>query len=691
MKKSFKFISLLTLPLLLTSCGGATSSSIEPSTTSDEPSSTDTSKSEDTSSSSSSSSSTSSSSEPIITDYKLNLSITTSMPGDTFGNIQFIFNYDNSTSNYTWNNEISKNKQTTYSYTYKDKFDGSKPLFIKLYVWDTSLGNIYIGLANNANFSVLPDGNDEIDVNISFNYPTTSGNVVGNFEQVFKGPASKTMTMDDITIGVYGSSTIISPIFDGNPETFVATYEGDNIRIDNNNEIVGLRSGTTTEVTLTSSRWLTTTFKVNVKASTYKATSTRDSMWASKEKWFNSNTVEEIPNLGKDFMNGFDISSVKALYDNGSKFFYKDNKEESLFLILKDNGINWIRLKLFVDPFSTSGESYGSGEASLENVLWEAYEAKSAGLNLLLDFHYSDYWAHPAQQILPKAWRNANSVEALATLIKNYTKDTLNTFRDHNCLPDMVQLGNEISSGNFLQVSGSDYTFDTYGNSTNKNKFTYQGTAGSENMIAYLKAASEGVDLVDSSIKKVIHWAKGSKFNAGVINNFYNALSSVNYDYAGLSIYPYYCFPTGNTDSNGGIDEFNTVLSGLDISKPWFIAEASYPFSSESYVYENNFNVTNMAISGWTSDTDVPNISTMRANYPFSPAGQAKMIHDLTYSTVRYGGLGIFYWEGAWIPNANVGWSLKGTSCSWSNQGFFSYNGKAIGNLDIFAQMSLYI
>ncbi|MBR0295037.1 MAG: glycosyl hydrolase 53 family protein, partial [Bacilli bacterium] len=220
-------------------------------------------------------------------------------------------------------------------------------------------------------------------------------------------------------------------------------------------------------------------------------------------------------------------------------------------------------------------------------------------------------------------------------------------------------------------------------------------TSGSANMVTYLTAASEGVDLVDSSIKKVIHWAKGSTFTAGTINSFYSALSSVDYDYAGLSIYPYYCCPTGNTAVGGGIDTLNSVLSGLSLSKPWFVAETSYPFTGSSYVYENATEVTNFAISDWTVDGtgqgEVKDITTMKANYPFTPAGQAKMIHDLTYSIVRYGGLGVFYWEGAWVPNANVGWAGSGSSCSWSNQGFFSYDGKPIANLNLFAQLSPYI
>ena len=121
----------------------------------------------------------------------------------------------------------------------------------------------------------------------------------------------------------------------------------------------------------------------------------------------------------------------------------------------------------------------------------------------------------------------------------------------------------------------------------------------------------------------------------------------------------------------------------MSLSKPWFVAETAYPFSGSSYVYENNKDVTNFTISDWTSG-----ITNIKSEYAFTPSGQANLIHDLTAEVVAKGGKGVFYWEGAWVPNINVGWAGAGSLNTYGNQGFFSYDGKAIANLDLFAQMS---
>ena len=477
----------------------------------------------------------------------------------------------------------------------------------------------------------------------------------------------------------------INPVSTGTPQSFTASFTGNNIRIDEiggKKYITALKAGTTTKVTLNSSGGLTCDFNVKVSNSTYTATSARDGKFASSEGWFTSTSVSEISAMPSNFMNGIDISTCKALYQNGTNFYNKDGVEQSLFYILKDVGVNWIRLKLWVDPYTSSGVSYGGGESDLPNTLWMAYEAKKAGLNLLLDFHYSDYWTHPGQQILPKSWNNCNSKEALCAKIKSYTTETLTTFKNSGCLPDMVQLGNEISSGIYLQkFSGSSDTLNSYGEPTyltGKSSYSY-GTNNAAQYTDYIKAAAEGVNAVDSSIKKVIHWAKGSSISASVINNFFNNMPSSYYDYAAISFYPYYCFDSMNAA--------NSILSGLSLSKPWFVAETAYPFSGSSYVWENNKDVTNFTISDWTTS----GITNIKNEYAFTPAGQAGLIHDLTASVVSNGGKGIFYWEGAWVPNLNVGWAGAGSLNTYGNQGFFSYDGKALANLDLFKQMSPHI
>ena len=492
----------------------------------------------------------------------------------------------------------------------------------------------------------------------------------------------ETVKVPNITTTVYETGKKVSPVFSGKPDTYELHYDNDFIRIEEDGTVIGLKGKTSTQVTLTTSRGLTTKFKVVVSSSTYAPTSTRDNLvdngtkYSETEGWFTPTDVSEVSAMGSDFMNGIDISSCYALYQNGTRFYNKNGYEQSLFYILKDAGVNWIRLKLWVDPKTADGVSYGGGESNLANTLWMAREAKLAGLKLLLDFHYSDFWAHPAQQILPKSWNDCTSKDKLLSRIRSYTAESLTAFKDNGCLPDMVQLGNEISSGIFLQqYTGTSETFSEGEPSYLREKTEYAfGTRDTSEYADYMIAAANGVKDVDSKIKKVIHWAKGSRINSSVINGFFANMPEEAYDYAGISFYPYYCFDS--------MDGAYNLLSDLDIAKPWFIAETSYPFSGGAWVYEGQ-KVFEAAISNWTSG-----LTDIKSKYPFTAAGQANLIHDLTETVVECGGTGIFYWEGAWVPNAKVGWAGQGSHTSWSNQGFFSLDGKVMPNIDLFQQMS---
>ncbi len=592
------------------------------------------------------------------------------------------------TIGYNWDDLSASSNTFTVSNIDQDE---ALYFFFKMYDWGVS-DNVTIGGDSSwhaIKYVPLELENNTVTISCS-SYGTSktaggelgyTGAVVGNSSYGAVSAAivsSSQIYHNDVTLSVYETTTI-SPTFSGSSEAFTASYTGENIRIDDNLTITGIKAGTSTQVTLTTIGGKSCTFTVTVPNSTYSAyyDTAASGGTSVSEGWFTSTYVEEISGMGSDFYNGIDTSSFKALIDEGAKFYNASGVEQHLFYILKDAGVNWIRLKLWVDPYTSDSVSYGGGIGDLDSTLYMAKEAKKAGLNFLLDFHYSDYWTHPGQQIIPKSWNDCNSISALQARIKSYTTDTLNEFKDNNCLPDMVQLGNEISSGIYLQkYSGGTESFDAYGQPsylTGKSNYSY-GTNNASQYTNYIKAASEGVDAVSSSIKKVLHWAKGSSISASVINSFFNNMPSSYYDYAAISFYPYYCFDTMAVAKN--------ILNGLSLAKPWFVAETSYPFSGNGYVS----GVTNFTISSWnTGDTNI------NSSYAFTGSGQAKLIHDLTSAVVSAGGKGIFYWESAWIPNANVGWAGSGSNNTWGNQGFFSFDGKAIANLDLFAQMSPYI
>lgn len=624
------------------------------------------------------------------------LQVTVNITGDVSGinNIKFIANNDD-TETYKWDIYTVDEVAASNVMSIKN-LDVTKPLYFKIYVYNEDTTEYRVGGAEGVNFSLTPYKAIE-KITVAF----TVGETVGQYS--ITGRSNALMSFADQKATVYGTPVALSPTFsDGQPHAFSVKYEGTNIRIDDNNgvkTIVGLKAGTLTRVDLVADTGAMHSFMVKVADSNYEATWTRDWLGGTlvdgvvtgahsqNEKWFDSDNVAAVANMTSNFMNGIDISSVKALYDNGTKFYNTDGVEQSLFYILKENGVNWVRMKLWVDPKDSTGVSYGGGANDLATDLWIAKEAKAAGLKVLLDFHYSDYWTDPATQIIPKSWANATGANDMASKIQTYTTETLTAFKNAGVLPEMVQLGNEISSGMLMKTPGSGTSFNAYGEpsyatAASNASASIQGTGGSQasdNMKLYINAGATGVDAVDSSIKKIVHWAKGgSGISANVINTFFGSLSTVNYDYAAISMYPFYCFD----DMTG----CNTILSGINIpGKSWFIAETSYPFTSQTYVYEDGADVTNFVYNGWNCDE--AKFTEICHQYDLNANGQASFIHDFTNCVVSNGGLGIFYWEGAWVPNKNVGWAGAGSTCSWSNQGFFSYDGKALKNITIFNQM----
>ena len=159
-------------------------------------------------------------------------------------------------------------------------------------------------------------------------------------------------------------------------------------------------------------------------------------------------TINKVENMTDSTIQGMDISSYNALKNAGVKFYDKDGKEASLLKILSDNGVNYIRIRIWNDPYNEKGETYGGGGNDVETGLKIAREAKEYGMKILLDFHYSDFWADPAQQIIPKAWKaDKDNPEKMCDHVYEFTKDTVNKFLKEGANVGMVQIGNEITNG----------------------------------------------------------------------------------------------------------------------------------------------------------------------------------------------------------------------------------------------------
>ncbi len=214
-------------------------------------------------------------------------------------------------------------------------------------------------------------------------------------------------------------------------------------------------------------------------------------------------------------MMGADISFLPQLEERGMKFS-DEGVEKDAIQILKDHGFNYVRLRIFNDPARDSGYSPGKGFCDLIYTKQMAKRVKDAGMKLLLDFHYSDYWADPGKQYKPAAWRGLN-FEQLKIALYDYTKKVMNELKDQGTIPDMVQVGNEINHG-IVWPEGNVNRLDS--------------------LAQLLNAGTKAVKDVDPNVVMMMHVALGGQNEETVF--FFDEMRKrkVPFDVIGLSYYP---------------------------------------------------------------------------------------------------------------------------------------------------------
>jgi len=228
-------------------------------------------------------------------------------------------------------------------------------------------------------------------------------------------------------------------------------------------------------------------------------------------------TKDQLPVTTKKIgrMIGADISFLPQIEDRGMKFSENGQQTDAIEL-LKKHGFNYIRLRIFVNPENEKGYAPGKGYCGLNYTLAMAKRVKNAGLQLLLDFHYSDYWADPQQQFKPLAWQNPD-FEILKDSVQSYTTRVLQAFKQQGTLPDMVQIGNEINHGILWP----------------------DGHIGQPDQLAtLLKAGVKGVQAVDAGIPVMMHLALGGQNEEAVFWLDNMLARNVEFDIIGLSYYP---------------------------------------------------------------------------------------------------------------------------------------------------------
>lgn len=378
--------------------------------------------------------------------------------------------------------------------------------------------------------------------------------------------------------------------------------------------------------------------------------------------------VKKVENLTDDFILGMDLSSVISLENAGVKFYDYDGKESDIFTTLAKSGVNYIRVRVWNDPFDKNGNGYGGGNNDIETCVKIGKRATENGMKLLVDFHYSDFWADPAKQMVPKAWKNLEIDDKCAALYE-YTKSCLQRLKDEKIDVGMVQIGNE-TNGSFC---GEKVWF-------NIAKLFIEGCRATREVLPNALIA-----LHFANPEKVTNYQDYSKKL-----NYYN----IDYDVFASSYYPFW---------HGTLDNLATVLSDIAVKydKKVMVAETSYAFTDEDSDFNGN---TISSSSGITKD------------YPFSIYGQANLVRNVVDTIVNKtkNGIGVFYWEGAWISAGGSSWEENSAlwekyGCGWAssyaseydpndagkyyggsavdNQAFFDSTGKPLESLKVFGLM----
>lgn len=376
--------------------------------------------------------------------------------------------------------------------------------------------------------------------------------------------------------------------------------------------------------------------------------------------------VEPVANISDDFIRGMDASSVLVEENSGVTYYNYEGEEQDVFKTLAQSGVNYIRLRVWNDPYDENGKGYGGGNNDVATAIELGTRATKYGMKVCIDFHYSDFWADPKRQHAPKAWEGMGSEEKCNALYE-FTKESLTEILDAGVNVGMVQIGNEINNG----MAGETLT---------------------PVVMTLLSSGSRAVREISQEYGKdiqiVVHYTNIEDNDA--INRIAQNLLNfgVDYDIFGLSYYPFW---------DGTNENMQTVAKLIQekYGKKVVIAETSYCYTSED---------------GDGSGNSFVGIDDLVDGYAATVQSQASMVRDVCAAANEAGVLGIFYWEGTWIPvgkadadNSPIweefgsGWASSYASdydpedaglyyggCSWDNQAMFDFDGYPLASLNVF-------
>lgn len=364
--------------------------------------------------------------------------------------------------------------------------------------------------------------------------------------------------------------------------------------------------------------------------------------------------VNPIENLSTDFIKGADVSIMPELERNGTKF-YDNGIEQDGLTILKNHGVNWIRVRIWNNPYVVGPEGVGGGNTDEAKAIEMAKRAKALGMKVLVDFHYSDFWVDPGQQKKPDAWKN-DSGDKLVDDVYAYTAKVMQDFNVQGVTPDMVQVGNELNNGMLWPEA----------------QLTEDNPNGYKFLAKLLNAGLQAVhdNDKDNKVKTMIHLAG---VDVNLYHTFFDNLivkNKVNdFDIIGMSFYPFW---------HGTMDDLKNTMNDVSAkyNKDVIAVETAFGYTLEDADFEkNNFGTNEEKVGG----------------YKATVQGQATGLRDVmaTVASVNDNrGLGIFYWAPDWVINEKVGWKSNGGGNGWDNLTLFDTKGNALESMDTFNLVS---